>query len=225
MRTGFAAALMAAAVTLAGCNAIPKDIPIYQGLLPDGYEVKTSTAPVNAADLKTRKLVVLASENFNAYTTEWTKMYDPERLKGSAGAAIFGANYWDGMRKNSDPRILSDQMVSALRPYFAEVGAATDFPAAKTAGADYFAVLDYRGYNNEMGDHFVANAKLNLLDGQLTQIASIAAKSDVAIPGMGMLDLIPVDLAQAMEETYAKTIASISTQLRSGLAARLGPPQ
>lgn len=220
------AAIAALACLASGCNTAPKDIPIYQGLLPDGYQVKTSDAPLDRAAMKTKKLALIPSENFNAYAATWSKAYEKNNAQAFMGGTIFGsAETFAGQRNASDPRTIGDLVVNTLRPHFGSVTSAADLPSAKAAGAEYFAILDYRGFYNEMGDHYIGDAQVNILDSQLVQIAAIPAKSDTYVKGAGLFDLsglVSLDVYGPMQEAMATTNANVATQIRAGLAARFG---
>lgn len=215
-----------ALLALAGCNTQPVKHGVYDNILPTDYTLQKSTAPIEAAQLKSKKLVLVASENFNDYSKQWSEWWE----KGGTDSVVAWTGLVTGLNssnytviaKASDPRLFGDQVVAALTEYFGEVTSAPDLATAREQGAQYYGVVDFSGAWDAWGVAYNVNSALHLLDAQLVETVAITASASTPRKDSGFFDIAggPTMDAATIQEGLQKNV----DQLRNGLRARLGPP-
>ncbi|MEQ1780973.1 MAG: hypothetical protein ABMA14_06415 [Hyphomonadaceae bacterium] len=218
-------AAAAFALSLSGCNTQPVKHALFENILPSGYVVQNSSAPIDVASLKAKKLVLIASENFSDYSKEWSKAWE----KGGTDQVVAWTGLITGLNssnysiiaKASDPRLFGDQIVAMLSEYFGAVTSAPDLATARDQGAEYYGVIDFWGAFDEWGNNYNTKSGLTLLDSKLVQTLSIAASEKTPRKDSGFFDIagVPTMTAATMQEGLQKNV----DQIRAGLVARLGP--
>ena len=232
VRAAFCAALALASVA---CYSIPSSKSLYENVLPAQYVLKKSTAPIDTASLKTKKLVLIPSENFNAMAKVHAEYYEGGGLADAraltapltALTVLAGENF-DNDRllvKAHDPRTFADQVVASLTPYFASIDSAPDLASARDKGADVYGVIDYYGnvppgVNIQLQSSWRGQSNLTLLDADLVEFVAVSGDSTRPFEyGLLFGSGIAVEAA-----TYTKVMQDNIDQIRAGLRARLGPP-
>lgn len=206
-------------------NRQPTDHPVFEGLLPEGFTVQE--APLDPATFAGRKLVLVPSANFNAFTDTWARAYDPERRNWAMVVMGFDADDMNSSRAASDPRSFSDRVAAALQPYFGSVEAAPDLATAREMGADYYAVIDLWGAFSPMGGRYRTHGGVHLLDGQLRQILVATGRGDVRRQEGSVFDNLRTGFraeVDATGRTMADGINATATPVLTTLGERLGAP-
>lgn len=206
-------------------NRQPVDHPIYEGLLPEGFQIQQ--APLDRAALAGRKLVMVPSANFNQYTETWIRGYDPENRNFAQSLMGFDAADMESQRVASDPRSFSDRVTETLRPYFSAIEVAPDLATARERGADYYAVVDLWGAFSPMGGRYRTHGGVHLLDGQLRQVLSVTAVGDVRRHEPSMFESLRTGFRAVLDatgQTMADGIDATATPVLQQLGEQLGPP-
>jgi hypothetical protein len=219
-------AALVALLGMAGCNTQPVKHGMYDNILPTGFAVQKSSAPIDTASLKSKKLILVASENFNDYSKQWAKNWEQGGVENTVAwtGLLTGLNSssYNVIAKASDPRLFGDQIVAALSEYFGSVQSAPDLATARDQGADYYGVVDYWGAFDAWGVTYNTKSALNLLDAQLIETVALTASASTPRKDSGFFDVagVPTMDAATMQEGLQKNV----DQLRTGLRTRLGPP-
>lgn len=214
MQIGSAFALAALfALSVAAPAYAERDHPVYEGLLPPHFQMQDG-APLTAADLAGKHIVLVPSANLNVLATQ---LQAPQSNALIAEATF--RDYLDAI----DPHKFSDRVVTLLSPYAAQVTAARDLAEAHAQGADYIAVLDFRVSSSLTGGTWSARYGLHVLDAALHHVFSSVqtGRGQYHDPGLfagANQTILASDVAIAAAARQA------ADMLMQDVTAKLGPP-
>jgi hypothetical protein len=199
-----ALAMLLLTLPLVAVAAVPKQVPVFTGLMPDGFVATDVAEPVAPGQFRAATLAVVASANLENMTTQWVDYYErggAERqaqtlaLLGVAmggfglGASAAGLSQGNEMSKQhggivraaSDPRVFTDRIVGALTPYFAKVVMAPDVATAARQNADYVAVIDFYGrmYPPGINTRYRSEASVHVFDPSLQRVFMAEGKAEL----------------------------------------------
>jgi|CXWL01.1.fsa_nt_gi hypothetical protein len=190
-------------------------VPVYDQLLPDG--VTPEVAPDGVfANLSGKTIVVVPSTNFNTYVGAWTDFYG----RGPPQPWV-SENNMTVARHATDPRHLTDRVMTALQPHFADVQVASDLAEARDMGADYIAVIDYWTIWRPWAMRQRTRAGVHVLDVQLRQVMAIENQVDVPlVQSMSLsIDRAWENSAQMMTNSLNQSTEPVLESLQQHLAA------
>ena len=187
---------------LSACgNTITPRLGAYDGLLPDGHQLKDSPNPITSEKLKNKSLVIVISNNLNNHITAWESYYEKggqERfntksrvfssvlslVKPGSTNIISAAHERTSQyaQKHLDPRFVLDRISITLRPYFKSIGGAASIDEAKLLKADYIAILDYYLTGNSMGDEQLTYGGLYLMESTLNRVFQSEGYTNTVLP-------------------------------------------
>jgi hypothetical protein len=202
-------------------HAVPH-YAVYDGLLP-AHTQPQQGAPLTAADLAGKKIVIVPSRNFNWYADWWMRQHDPERGRNrQAWLEFMGVDRDTQARSGllSDPRNIAGQFVETLTPYVGSVSSATDLASAHAQGADYIVVVDYF-MTVTMTMRIRSEAGVYVLDNALHQVFSASGTSDVPYNTGGLA--VGAAQANAEQGSMVASVNALMPPILNDIRDRLGP--
>lgn len=190
-----------------------RDHPIYEGLLPPNFQMQEG-APLTAASLAGKHIVLVASANFNALAALLQRVH---------GDALVSQGTIDDYSDAIDPHKMSDRMVALLASYGAQASVANDFAEAHAQGADYIAVLDLRVTSAFVGSSRSARYGLHVLDGTLRHVFSSEQTATAHYRDPGLFAGLN-QTALAANGAIAAAARQAADMLAQDVTAQLGPP-
>lgn len=187
-----------------------KRLPLYEGLLPSGFEMHESQAPFRPDGAR---VAVVTSANYEAYIAYWKKYYVTQGGRNGFGVDI------STIGPASDPRRFIDQVVATLKPRFGDVRPASDLRSAVDGGADYILVVDF--FNDGNGwDKYRTWAGVHLLDAHLDHVFSIETHGETKMDSGGLFCLGECQM-QKQAESVARGMSLSTSPLLEQLSAKL----
>jgi hypothetical protein len=194
---------------------------VYDGLLP-AHTQPQAGAPLTAADLAGKKIVIVPSRNFNWYADWWMRQHDPERARNrQAWLEFMGVDRDTQARAGqlSDPRNIAGQFIETLTPYVGSVSSATDLASAHAQGADYIVVVDYF-MTVTMTMRIRSEAGIYILDTSLHQVFSASGTSDVPYNTGGLA--VGAAQANAEQGSMVAALNALLPPILADIRSRLG---
>jgi hypothetical protein len=229
-------ALLAAPLALAACNTVREHKSVYAGLLPVGVQPREAGLDLPLQGLKSRKVAVVLSANFEDYVAMWVNHYerggaqDRKALISDMGTALAavrplasvgaglsgGGGLFDSAvkssRQASDPRRVIDRLYRGLQRYFGEVKVATDLGDARAQRVDYIALADLHFTSNAWGNTFLFNGGVHLLDNAVRRIFAVDVSAEAP---RTMQDISgAVALQNGLDEISRQIDQALSERLR-----------
>lgn len=236
--------LIVIGLCLTACNVAPPRHDPYKGLLPTGQQVKSSTEKIDLKAMKQKSAAIVTTANFNRYLTDWQNYYEkggeqkqkainnvamgilsvinPASALGVA-ASTSTLTGKDNSRQTSDPRNITDRVVSLLQQYFNEVKPASDFAEAQEMKSDYVVLVDFYETWNPMGDRYLTAGGINLLDHRFRKMLDSQGSADIErdeggfLSGaQGVIDGTARTLARGLDVTTSQMIDGFREKLQAG---------
>jgi hypothetical protein len=181
-----------------------------------------SATPFAAEALRGRKVVLIASADFNWYAEDWNRTWgeggraDTCVLCRLNPDAVAGRQSFTSLQVATDPVTIAGSVAAALQPYVGEIVTAPDFNAAREMGGEYYVVIEYWAAHSPWGGRYRAHGGFQILNGNLERV----------FDGMGPeLNLsVPCHEIQCKERLYPQAISEVFQPGINRMTAQLGPP-
>ncbi len=230
-------ALLAAPLALAACNTVREHKSVYDGLLPIGVQPRDTGQALPLEGLKSRKVAVVLSANFEDYVAMWVNHFERGGAQdrkalvsdigtalaaagplASVGAGLSGAgglfdSAIQSSRQASDPRRVIDRLYRGLQRYFGEVKVATDLGDARAQRVDYMALADLHFTSNAWGNAFLFKGGVHLLDSSVRRVFAVDVSAEAP---RTMMDISgAVALQNGLDEVSKQIDQALSERLRA----------
>jgi hypothetical protein len=222
-----AAAVLAALATATPAaaqlgNRQPPNRTLYEGLLASDFVVQDNSATLTAEPLRGRKVVLIASADFNWYAEDWNRTW------GEGGRAdrcilcrlnsdgVAGRQGFTSVQVATDPVTIAGSVAAALQPYVGEIVTAPDFNAAREMGGEYYVIIEYWAAHSPWGGRYRAHGGFQILNSNLERV----------FDGMGpQINLsVPCFEVRCTEVLYPQAISEVFQPGLTRLTTQLGPP-